>query len=371
MASVRIFEACHIVNPTRRFFIQASNVHQGGGATLLRALLANPVDACVHLQVDDRMRLESISLTGVAVRTVRASLWNRLLAERWLARSATKNDLVLCLGNLPPLFRNSARLVIYLQNRYLLDAENLGAFPLRVRLRLLVERWWLRLCADSVDVFVVQTPSMASALQASGMAGNKQVVMLPFVANADGYKRSGCDAILNEEAITPPTASHKPFLYVASGEPHKNHKRLIEAWQLLATQGLFPTLWITLENAAFPDLCKWVESQAQNANLKLHNWGKLPHDEVAELYTKAGAMIYPSMFESFGLPLIEARQSGLPVIASELDFVRDVLDPEEVFDPESSHSIARAVKRFLGIHEPPLPLMTAADFIDRILKDWK
>ncbi len=346
-------------------------MHQGGGATLLRALLANPFSVCVHLQVDDRMGLESIPLAGVSVRTVRASLLGRLLAERWLARNSTKNDLVLCLGNLPPLFRNSARVVVYLQNRFLLDAGSLSAFPLLVRHRLMVERWWLRWCAKRVDVFVVQTPSMASALQASGIAGIKQVLILPFVANADGYKRSECDGLPNEEVIPPPTVSHKPFLYVASGEPHKNHKRLIEAWQLLATQGLLPTLWITVEHATFPELCHWIELQVQSDNLKLHNWGKLPYDEVAKLYTKAGVMIYPSIFESFGLPLIEARQTGLPVIASELDFVRDVLDPEEVFDPESSHSIARAVKRFLGIQERPLPLMSASNFIDRILKDWK
>ena len=62
------------------------------------------------------------------------------------------------------------------------------------------------------------------------------------------------------------------------------------------------------------------------------------------------------------MPLIEARRIGLPILASELDYVRDVLDPEEVFDPDSPVSIARAVKRFMKIKQLPLPIVGAKKF---------
>lgn len=68
------------------------------------------------------------------------------------------------------------------------------------------------------------------------------------------------------------------------------------------------------------------------------------------------------------MPLVEARQAGLQVVASELDFVRDVLDPDETFDPDSSISIARAVKQFLGISEQGLPLHDASGFMKYILR---
>jgi len=61
--------------------------------------------------------------------------------------------------------------------------------------------------------------------------------------------------------------------------------------------------------------------------------------------------------------LIEARQAGLPVLAAELDHVRDVIDPEQTFDPESSVSIARAVKRHMAIKESALHLLTAKEFL--------
>ena len=79
------------------------------------------------------------------------------------------------------------------------------------------------------------------------------------------------------------------------------------------------------------------------------------------------ALIYPSTLESFGLPLIEARDAGLPILASELDYVRDTVDPEESFDPHSPISVARAVKRFLGIQEQRLAITDAKAFLQNIM----
>jgi glycosyltransferase involved in cell wall biosynthesis len=105
--------------------------------------------------------------------------------------------------------------------------------------------------------------------------------------------------------------------------------------------------------------------------VKVTNAGGLSHHDVLELYNKSMSGIYPSTFESFGLPLIEMRQAGLPVLASELDYVRDVLDPEQSFDPESSVSIARAVKRFMGKDEQTLPIFNAKQFMDCVLSKVK
>jgi len=55
------------------------------------------------------------------------------------------------------------------------------------------------------------------------------------------------------------------------------------------------------------------------------------------------------------------------VLASERDYVRDLLDPEQSFDPLSPTSIARAVKRFLGRAEEPIMLLDAASFVERVL----
>jgi len=66
------------------------------------------------------------------------------------------------------------------------------------------------------------------------------------------------------------------------------------------------------------------------------------------------------------LPLIEAREANIDIIAPELDYVRDVVCPVETFDPLSPISIARAVKRYLGIPEMPIELVSASNIMQKI-----
>jgi hypothetical protein len=96
--------------------------------------------------------------------------------------------------------------------------------------------------------------------------------------------------------------------------------------------------------------------------LNVTNIGVVEHERIKYLFHHVGALIYPSTFESFGLPLIEARQENLTILASELDYVRDIVDPEQSFDPYSPVSIARATKRHLNLKEPKLPLLSAVEF---------
>jgi glycosyltransferase involved in cell wall biosynthesis len=95
---------------------------------------------------------------------------------------------------------------------------------------------------------------------------------------------------------------------------------------------------------------------------------QLSSDEVADLYQSSSALIYPSKTESFGLPLIEAAQYKLPILAAELDYVRDVVVPVETFDPNSPVSIARAVRRFLGNAEPTIQIHSAEEFLEEVFR---
>ena len=67
------------------------------------------------------------------------------------------------------------------------------------------------------------------------------------------------------------------------------------------------------------------------------------------------------------MPLVEANHFKLPVIASELDFVRDILDPVETFDPNSAKSISRSVKRFLKIKGKKTEIVEPEEFIKSVI----
>jgi glycosyltransferase involved in cell wall biosynthesis len=347
-----------------RLIVHATNISQGGGKSLLSAFLsALPSDVEVLAQLDSRMILPAVTSEIHKIRLVRPTILQRLLAEWWLVMNVKSSDLVICFGSLSPLFKLRGHTTVFVQNRYLIEKKRLTGFPLKTRLRLAFERVWLALTASNADEFIVQSPAMKAALLLSGFVKKQPIHVRPFVGVPEGYQRT---IDLQKSGYA---SKAYDFIYVASGEPHKNHRQLVEAWCLLAEQNLFPSLCLTLNKNVSEELCAWIDVKKNNYGLKLTNVGFLPHDQVLTLYSQTRALIYPSRFESFGLPLIEAIQAGLTVLAAELDYVRDVLDPEQSFDPDSPASIARAVKRYLGVEEPSLQLSDAQNFIHLILQE--
>ena len=139
------------------------------------------------------------------------------------------------------------------------------------------------------------------------------------------------------------------FFCVSSGDPHKNIKNLILAWVILSKEAHYPTLYLTLSKTIYPKLVGWLEEMVIRYELKIQNFGVIDSVKVSEIYQSGSALIFPSFSESLGLPLIEAREAGVDIIAPELDYVRDVVEPVQTFDPNSPVSISRAVKRYLGI----------------------
>jgi glycosyltransferase involved in cell wall biosynthesis len=341
-----------------KIFIHAVNVHQGGGRKLLEGLLgALSGDEHEYIfTLDERMPLLLTHQSNVSIRRIKPSLFQRFMAEVWLLRTVQYGDCVLCFGNLPPMFRLKAFTSVYLQNRYLIDRVSLSGFSVWTQLRIVVERLWLSYAKFNANEYLVQTPSMQNIMNTL-CRGRVSVTVLPFAVITSPVAMLAQDVRLSKSG----------FIYVASGEIHKNHKKLIEAWCLLAKENIFPRLVLTLDKNAFSQLCHWIDEKVKEHNLSLVNLGVLNTKEIFEAYDKSEALIYPSTFESLGLPLIEAQQAGIPILASELDFVRDLVRPLQTFDPASAISISRAVKRFMDVEEVSLPISSPFDVMHHLL----
>ena len=141
----------------------------------------------------------------------------------------------------------------------------------------------------------------------------------------------------------------------------------MEAWRLLAVGGVRPSLRLTIDHQRHAGLVFTINQTVAAYGLKIDNIGAIGHEAALSLYRQARALVYPSSLESFGIPLLEAHQAGIDILAPERDYVRDLLDPVESFDPDSSVSIARAVRRYLGELEPRHAPATAADFLQAVL----
>ena len=73
-------------------------------------------------------------------------------------------------------------------------------------------------------------------------------------------------------------------------------------------------------------------------------------------------------FQGRELPLLEAQQLSMPILAPELDYVRDVVEPNETFNADSPTSMARAVMRHMNIESAKIQPICAAEFLRQIQK---
>ena len=144
------------------------------------------------------------------------------------------------------------------------------------------------------------------------------------------------------------------------------HDRLLDAWVLPAEAGFFPTLVLTVRPQN-ERLLNCIAHLSTSIRVRIQNLGESSREQVLNLYENSRALIFSSTSESFGLPLIGAA-CDLPIPASELGYVCDVVNPVATFDADSAVSIARAVRRFLGCSGSPLAVMTATGFMERILR---
>lgn len=337
-----------------KWVLYAPNIHVGGGLVLLRPLLSSlPKDDTVKIFLDERARAKFEIPEAADVQWVKPTILSRLNAERTLSSVSDVGDNVFCFHGLPPVFRNRGRVIVFQQNRNYFDITPLRNFSLRTGVRLAFERFISRRFRGRVSEYIVQTPSMARDLVRWYCRGMKKaepaVRIVPFVSE------------LPPEPKVTVAGAEWDFVYVADGEAHKNHRCLLEAWRVLAQQGLRPKLALTL-GARDGGLEQLMVALRAECGAEVHNLGQMPHEQVIGLYRRTRALIFPSLGESFGLPLIEAQQLGVPIVASELDYVRDVCEPAQTFDPRSAQSIARAVKRFLQQPELPLHLHSPAEF---------
>ncbi|ABQ27950.1 glycosyltransferase family 4 protein [Geotalea uraniireducens] len=134
----------------------------------------------------------------------------------------------------------------------------------------------------------------------------------------------------------------RPFAYYpAASWPHKNHKTLLAAWKILQERrGFDGQLVLTgIAKQAHGEIQGEVGRLGLDATVKV--LGYLPSDELPYLYNLARLMVFPSLFEGFGIPLVEAMACGCPLVCSTATSVPEVAGDAGIqFDPLSPEDMA-------------------------------
>jgi glycosyltransferase involved in cell wall biosynthesis len=137
-------------------------------------------------------------------------------------------------------------------------------------------------------------------------------------------------------------------LSVGSREPGKNRGRLLHALALLRGQGLACDLAVVGQPA-----WRYEAEAALVQSLGLHGCvrflGYVPDNDLPALYSAAEAFAYPSLYEGFGLPVLESMACGTPVVTSNVSATAEVAgDAALLVDPRDTRALADALARLLS-----------------------
>jgi glycosyltransferase involved in cell wall biosynthesis len=154
-------------------------------------------------------------------------------------------------------------------------------------------------------------------------------------------------AVLDRHAI-PPDA---PFLlYVGGLSPHKNLLRLVDAFADSAPPEARLVLTGDIHDVFHTHVPQIRSAVARrHLNDRVIMTGFVPDDDLVFLYSRASALVLPSLLEGFGLPAVEAMACGTPVLSSSAGSLPEVVGPAGVFfDPTDIGSIGQAIRSFMG-----------------------
>ena len=138
------------------------------------------------------------------------------------------------------------------------------------------------------------------------------------------------------------------FLFVGTVEPRKNLGALLDAWKIITARrgGKWPCRLVVAGGAGWR--CPPAEEQARERGVEgdVVVLDYVPNDRLGAYYANAEALVYPSLYEGFGMPPLEAMIRGTPVIASSAPAIPEVVgDAALMVDPREPEAIAGAMMR--------------------------
>lgn len=218
-----------------------------------------------------------------------------------------------------PVPRLPARVVITLHDVQHLDLPGMFSRAERAYRKVAYDR-----AARRADIVIVPTAFVRGrALERLGLEESRVRVIHHGVDHA---------------RFRPDGGEREPFLlYPARTWPHKNHRLLLEAFALLRRDR--PELRLVLTGGGTEALTGPPGVEAR---------GAVPHAELVGLYRRAACLVFPSLYEGFGAPPLEAMACGTPVAASNAGSLPEVCgDAAVLFEPDDPRAIAAGVEAAL------------------------
>ncbi len=140
------------------------------------------------------------------------------------------------------------------------------------------------------------------------------------------------------------------ILYIGNFKKHKNVEKLLDAFRVFSTEECFSDFNLVLGGKKNGE-AKKIEKKIEEFYLegRVNFTGYLPENDLQPLYSAASIFVFPSLYEGYGLPVLEAMACGTPVICSNRASLPETAgDAAILMDPENTKEMAQAMKEVAG-----------------------
>ncbi len=309
--------------------IDALYINNGGGKILLDYLISqiNNTNINVYYLLDARIQNKHCKVVNGTFEYV-TSNWT--VRKKYYLSNKIKFNKVLCFANLPPNIKLDIPVYTYFHQPLFLKIES--SLPFIKKAILWIKTKVLFSVVNNTDKWIVQSALIQSELSEKYMIKKENIYILPF------YPPINISKTINQREHI--------FLYVSNGEPHKNHKRLLQAFVLFFDKLKCGELHLTIENT-YIDLVNDI-NKLKEQGYPIINHGFLSRENLSLLYAKSLFFIFPSLTESFGLGIIEALESGCIILGADRPYMHAICKPSISFNPESIEDMSNAMKNALN-----------------------
>jgi glycosyltransferase involved in cell wall biosynthesis len=200
----------------------------------------------------------------------------------------------------------------------------------------------------SALVFTVSEATRRDILHFFPWADAEKILVVPNTIDPEVLEDPGEEEM---ERVRERYQIHGRFvLYAGNIKPHKNLDRLITAFSLLRRRGGFDDVRLVIVGSAEENKYAGLRRTAEVTGVRneVRFFGFVPDHTLSALYRLASVFAFPSLYEGFGLPPLEAMACGTPVVTSRLSSLPEVVGAAAVFvDPWSIEDIAQGLARAL------------------------
>ncbi len=327
--------------------IIAVNIKQGGGLILLQLLISRLIKenekAVIH--VDKNFTLNHDYHNNL----IKIKFYNTFIKKVMLFGRSFDNALYF--GNIPPFFSFGKKNYLYFHHPFYSKSYN---YLLKNKYyKFILYKIYLSVFLINIRSVFVQIKNLSESFKREfGVIPQ----LMPFFEDLTHLSSDDRKIIYD-------------FSYISLPNPNKNFELFLDSLLLLnkkLKKKIKIVLTIPTDNLS---LIKKIE-KLENSKIEIINIGIVSKDKVIDVLNSTKTLVFPSLVETFGLPLVEACQLNTLVLCSDLPYTYEVIKPSATFNPHSKEDIANTMFMSLEkkLKKPEIVIPNKIDDLIEILK---